>query len=135
MNYNELKQNYPQAFDQFVNWYRKYFDLSMFSGFPKLDLGLLEQIISDDDSNLTRDLYEFFDGNAIYISVEIQRNMVSHKIYFLYYLREGEIDTMDDYMVGLIQYPNRAKAEEAAFVAAFEILEQQLNKTLTREGD
>lgn len=129
MNYNELKQNYPQAFDQFVNWYRKYF------GVAKVDLGLLEKIITDDESNFTRDLYEFFDGAAIYISVEIQRNIVSHKIYFLYFLREGEVDMRDDYMVGLIQYPNRAKAEDAAFVAAFEILEQQLNKTLTREGD
>jgi hypothetical protein len=127
MNYNELKQNYPKAFDQFVNWYRKYFDLSMFSGFAKVGLGLLEQIIANDDSNLTRDLYEFFDGNGIYISVEIQRNIVSHKIYFLYFLREGEVDMRDDYMVGLIQYSSRTEAEEAAFLTAFEILEQQLN--------
>lgn len=129
MNYNELKQNYPQAFDQFVNWYRKYFDLSMFSGFPKLDLGLLEQIISDDNSNLTRDLYDFFDSEKVYVGVWPERDFVKKSIVFMYSITNGkQHHILNDDTVYIASYDTRTEAEEAAFTKAFEILEQQLNK-------
>jgi len=130
MDYGQIKNEYPKAYKKACDYFlrkskgatviektRETFDVFM-------NLRIVDRM-----------LYDFFDEQGLYISVSPNAGYSSwgcciyNAIGDNWNLEYGIIINEDT------DYVNRTEAEEAAFVAAFEILEQQLNKTLTREGD
>ena len=95
MNWREIQKKYPKAFDILIDW-------RMLS-----TVGM-------------RDLYDFFDGEGIYVSIECSGGCGEYRIDYEWVdYDKGDELVKSDWML------NRKIAEEAAFLKAFEILEQR----------
>jgi len=136
MNWNEIKEKYPKAINVFIEWrmrnnafkfLEKRFCVTQYgfaieclikrAGFQGKDIEswVCYDRHQDDDGN--RFLYDFFDKQGIYIS--IIRNLGDND--FFYHVDiEKRIVKDGDY------FSTRTKAEEAAFLKVFEILESKL---------
>jgi hypothetical protein len=76
-----------------------------------------EKVVYSNKTNVNRYLYDFFDEKGIHAAIwayEISPLLYKWAIY-------GNIG-------GVLTFNTRTEAEEAAFLKAFELLEQQLNK-------
>jgi len=99
MNWEEIKEKYPKAWNNLVEYDWKAIYIKADLEFPSIP--------SQGYNN--RDLYDFFDANQIYI--ELVR--ASDWWYYLGCLKAHD---------------TRTEAEEGAFIEAFKMLERKLNK-------
>ena len=120
MNWKEIKEKYPKAFNQMNEWYGE---------------GLLEfhhsenryghyftdgvHIVEMWNDFLDRNLYDFFDENEIWIDIDHEFGAD-----WTFTIDNGGNGHDGD---GTI-YKTRTEAETAAFTKAFEILEEKLIK-------
>ena len=88
--------------------------------YPKIDKRLTKWVMSKGDmySFNDRDLYDFFDEQGIRIAIYIDKEFYNYSLNDI----EGYMFAIDDEGVS----HSRAKAEEQAFLKAFEILEDKL---------
>ena len=113
MNWNEIREQYPKAWEVFWKWkpYLKLYEDNKL-GWEYTD-GVHQILMFA--SFVERDLYDFFDEQKIYIIVEYQENRAypfSAKI-----LEDGYQNS------ALLFGDSRSEAENKAFEKAFEILE------------
>lgn len=103
MNWNRIRNKYPKAHELYDSWHM---DIYRNRG---------RDYISYED----RDLYDFFDENHIYITLEgyLLASYIVNK--------EGSRLWAEDPLT--ISYKSRSQAESSAFEKAFEILEERLN--------
>ena len=108
INWKEIKDKYQKAFKEFSKW------------------GNHVAVLSRQKQRL---LYDFFDENEIYIEIEIDRTLEAKFAPSVYWLEE-EMEDLDfdcyQNWTDECLYKTRREAEEAAFIKAFEILENKL---------
>lgn len=120
MNYNEIKEKYPKAFDALVVW----LPFDEYEKWVITPEGVLcRGYYEDYESFYSRDLYDFFDEKGVmveiacrYYSNEMKCRVFDGNIY------DGRLRLESD----LLSFPTRREAESAAFVKAFEILEGRI---------
>ena len=114
MNWKEIEEKYPKAWELFGKRYGIYLDL-----FWKItdDGKLLDTDYESGGYFELRHLYDFFDEQDIYVSVI--HNEVTRKFYY-------DISTkpMRSDINSLVKY-SRTEAESVAFTKAFELLENR----------
>jgi hypothetical protein len=103
MNWKQIKEKYPKAFDKYIDWCHA-------EDCPSIDCY----------SHNDRDAYDFFDEQGIYITV----NTESYFGGWIYYIEDKEHQIIGD--DGYYDYKTRTEAEEKAFEEAFEILEGRI---------
>jgi len=112
MNWKEINKKYPKSFNLFFKW---------FKGDPKATMTKKEFLEMDDIimyGGDIRDLYDFFDEQEIYI-FPLKGEYHTKVLGFGYEIQHKTRDRQHG-------YKSRKKAEEAAFLKAFEILEEYL---------
>lgn len=101
MDWNLIKKKYPKAWEKFTD--TDYYGLHRHPGAPRI-------------------LYDFFDGEEIYIEIlKIFDGKCTVKTGFYFYIDDY---TRDEYCAD-----TRTEAEEQAFLQCFEILENKLNSS------
>lgn len=117
MNWKEIKEKYPKAFDLWedYSWWFQYWD----------DKAHHIEGIGVEHNDI-RGLYDFFDEKKIYIELSIDyEEEPKHKLLVGYEVL-SPIDFSHD--TGIREHATRAEAESEAFTKAFEILELTNNK-------
>ena len=109
INWQEIKEKYPNAFKLFVDFmgYTKQKYFNGWNDWVKFNLEL----------RCYCDLEKFFDDNGIYIEIYI--NPIDKKTWNV---------SIDKYDIFLISIRSRQEAKEQAIIKGFEILEQQLKR-------
>ena len=102
MNWNEIKQKYPKAEEDFAKWYFQNFDKQV------------EWVLNKSVAVFDRTLFDFFDEQVIYISIG------AFMVFGIRIYDKGATIFADS------DYKTRTEAEEKAFEKAFEILENKL---------
>lgn len=120
MNWNEIKEKHPESWNKLREW-REYIDYCE----TQDDLG---HYITDGVHRVgvwiyfnKRDLYDFFDKQNIYISINVN----------MFMMFDWSIITAPDISISIqsdFDYNLRTEAEKQAFLKAFEILEDKLNE-------
>ena len=103
MNWDEIKEKYPKAYDKFGDWFMQS------DTFEKGIEMILEKQIGVKD----RDLYDFFDEQGVYIGIEIL--FYDAIFYYSPHIVSDNLDICDD----LEGSESRTEAEEKAFIKAF----------------
>jgi len=119
MNWKEIKEKYTRPFEIFQNWLKQ-------NGwwFNPIDKTIRSDFGRWPSGRNYRILYDFFDEQGIHIGIEVyRRDTIMEAYYFVFDVYEKKAD---DYFTDNICYPDRKDCEEAAFMKAFEILEEQL---------
>ena len=103
MNWNKIKEKYPKAEKILQEWLSGRYDWN------------------------TRDLYDFFDEQGIYISIMYTYywNSLDESDHY-HFDWEIMFDTDDKIISAEVEEPTRTEAETIAFEKAFEILENKL---------
>ena len=121
MNWKEIKDKHPKALQACLNWFSpsaiKMYDLQITTSHGS--------IVYDDGGNCgligIRDLYDFFDEQDIYIEISylaiIDPMPIGSNEGWWYTINHRSYETSKD---------TRPETEEAAFLKAFEILEEKL---------
>lgn len=115
MDYKEIKEKYPKAWAAFVNWG---FTKSFFSDLLFGDINKFEETIMS-NSKPNRELYDFFDGSRLFVVPTLGSEVFD----FGFSIMNGNREYI---YCNYAFYNTREKAEEAAFIKAFEILEEKL---------
>lgn len=116
MNWNEIKEKYPKAFHKMHQWHYK--DLAYKKPYPPIVIKEYNRL-QERDAN--RFLYDFFDEQDIYISINVN----------MFMMFDWSIITTPDVSVFIqsdFDYNFRTEAEKSAFLKAFKILENKLNE-------
>ncbi len=98
-----------------------------------------DEICKDIDLDFSRYLYDFFDDNGIYVSIEHEEDFqVAEKLHWSYRIEGRNInETVGSDMTVIntkfnhfanLNAKNRKESETTAFNKAFEILEEQLKE-------
>jgi len=130
MNWKEIKEKFPKAFKCLIDWWSD----AISTDFSKA----YGSNFNDDYIDLfmpTRDLYDFFDENDIYITLDttlvaIPSRTIRHKLHlcFIWYILASYRPITEDCYHDKYPYKlSRTDAEAAAFEKAFEILETKLS--------
>ena len=117
MDWEKIKKDCPKAFEKF------------YSEWVGCDENEKEDFLKCMKSYYLRALYDFFDGNGIYVIIFLQAIGYLGNVPFEYegwgykiWLKEGQLNEPTE----IICYDTRKKAEESALERAFEILEDKL---------
>lgn len=132
MDYGQIKQSCPKAYENFCQWDTKNWNFSQEEELVKIFTEEELKANHKPSKRFWRDLYDFFDEQGIYIITKPvvyqleNRILIQCEINLVGIQKDGfAMKTLAE--VGIFGAPTRPEAEEAAFVKAFEILEQQLN--------
>jgi len=116
MNWNEIKEKYPESWNKLREW-RKYIDYCE----TQDDLG---HYITDGVHRVgvwiyfnKRDLYDFFDEQHVYVVVSYLAGSLFMIAGWTYMINQSVCDR---------DFKTRIEAEEQAFLKAFEILEDRI---------
>jgi hypothetical protein len=129
MNFQEIKNKYPLAYNKLVSEYEKdiYKDFQIKNNYSdKRIFEIKEHDMQDDICNC--DLTRFFDEQGIIISIDYDRDNewftfgIDFKLY------------NEKLYVGYEAIKTRPEAEEKAFMKGFEILEEKINEPIMIEG-
>jgi len=102
MNWTEIKEKYPKAYDKYIDWCHA------------------EDCPSSKCYQHTgRDLYDFFDSQEIYVCIEYRYGTASLPRWYWMVKQDNAANEQDSSQT-------RTEAEEKAFEKAFEILEDKL---------
>jgi len=118
MNYKEISEKYPKAYNLLVKNRESVYGIEY----------------QGDGWYHTRDLYDFFDENEIWISIELEVQYTREEDEDgnnPHYVPEGFYYTIhnNSYHLGTGgEFPTRTEAEEAAFTKALSLLEDKLTK-------
>lgn len=128
MNWKEIKEKYPKGWDKLLQW-RNYLEINEDANWKQTDYyGELGHFFNDGIHTFMRefakfnirDLYDFFDGQRIYIGIDYHY-AIGIERWFSIYFTWGKMDYLKiDHFNG-----TRKEVEEQAFLKAFEILEEQ----------
>ena len=127
MNYKKIQEKYPKAFAEFEKWWCGDMCFFVFAQHGNIVTYRKKRGDYDSDRQFTniRELYDFFDGQDIYISIahgsgltKNNNNPFQVKVGIESVFREENA----------LNFPTRPLAEEAAFKKAFEELEKKLSK-------
>ena len=116
MNWKEIEKKHSKAWELLDSWKYEGLDIDCMQWVDKHGC-------SEDTFNI-RDLYDFFDEQGIYVSVL----KIVNKAGFWFTIRqipESVYDIHSGYDLSLY-FNLRKEAEQAAFLKAFEILEEKL---------
>jgi len=132
MNWKEISEKYPKAFNKFFKWYwpneRQSFDGNdLYFCQTVGDENYAECSIPYESFCEIRKFYDFFDEQEIFIEIEFYPIPESPK---KPWTCNGTIFEGNDLHLKWCseEYIKRSDAEEATFMKAFEILEKELNK-------
>lgn len=127
MNVNEIKKTYPKSHKVLLEFIKKYLDgfqksmvgqVGVDTEFPEVDDAIAEQATQALITLYKRMLYDFFDENEVYISLEyIGDENLSENYWCSTINAEEDRNYFGD---------NRIEAEELGFERAFKTLEDKL---------
>lgn len=117
INYNEIKDKYPKAFELLIEWG---YNLDIEGVFIDEEFGII-RFRSDEHIFNSRYLYDFFDEQGIKI-IHIPSYNNGHEWCSAMILING----LDANSGDLNEYSTRTDAETNAFTKAFELLERKL---------
>ena len=113
MNWNEIKENYPKAWDKLDEWISYHQQL----GYDFIYKAWVDEYQSH--YNIFRDLYDFFDSQEIYVCIEYRYGTASLPRWYWMVKQDNAANEQDSSQT-------RTEAEEKAFECAFKILENKL---------
>ena len=109
MNWTEIKEKYPKAYDSLLEW-EPIIDISVWIYFKD------------------RNLYDFFDEQELIIEIGVEYGKDCEDYWFEWFINLKGTGGAD--YLGHKCYKSRSEAEQAAFTKAFEILEEKLKGDL-----
>lgn len=107
MNWKEIKEKYPKSSNLLSKWNTNMKNWSNISSIMP-----------------PRDLYDFFDEQGIIIGIPVDYTYLGEKYVYMFEIIHPENTRCHEGE----WYDTREEAEESAWMKAFEILEEQLNK-------
>lgn len=122
MNWQEIKEKYPKAFVLMHNFQHK--ELAYKEPYPPI---VLKDLSRFQENYGIRFLYDFFDGEGIWISIMRNHYYEDNMDNSLHEFFDWSITVDSEYVAdGEVEELTRTEAEEQAFLKAFEILENKL---------
>ena len=109
INWNEIKDKYPKAWMLLKKWWENELDCTFGDEYADLVMN-------------TREFYDFFDQNELWI--EISSQAINNWSFNIFKLTDDNFDCI--FSENSYKLSNRIEAEGYAFYKAFELLEKKL---------